>query len=176
MILFVVKIPEKEKDFLISCLLFRETLEKEHRKYLIGPIVDSENNRIVIFITGNPKVKEVQEKFTEYVRSNPKVHSALTHVDATHYLQEEFLQNEVNELSKQKNNLEKNLIRVMTERDDAVNYCSRDHILSKAIDNLKALKGKKKILDIALQIAEEFKGKLDAPNSIKSLLEALKMN
>ena len=50
------------------------------------------------------------------------------------------------------------------------------NIITAAIEDLKLLKGKKKILDAAYKVADEFKDKENIPESIKELIREINVS
>ncbi len=69
---FVSILPEREQDFILLSLRFREAMPKELRKFLLGPIVADGGNRSFIFLPCNGiKIEGHRENFIKFMKSIP---------------------------------------------------------------------------------------------------------
>jgi hypothetical protein len=201
---FVALISEQQQDFVSLSLRFREAMPKNYRKYLIGPIVSDDKSRCFVFLPCSNKVEEHRLNFIAFIKTIPYARYAhvqfgdgMTSVtssdsvsgdDSTkRFFQQQMekleaewndretcLREEIKELIDRKADVETVLNLVKTERDEAVAFRNKDTVLALAVDELKSLRGKKKVIDAAQKVAEDFKDRTDIPESIRNLLEALK--
>ncbi len=196
----IAVIHERDQDFILSCLRFRESMPKENRKHLIGPIVSSKGDRCFIFLPSSGKAEEDRQKFLEHLRNKaPYCHvqfgDGITKVfssdgnnqeGSTFYTEkikqleaslidtEEHLREEIEDLIQDNDSIRHEIYKITIERDEALSFINRDAVLFEAIENLKNLRGKKKALEAASKVVEEFKDKTDIPDSIRALMESMK--
>lgn len=187
---FVTVIPEDDKDFISEIIDFRESMDKDSRKYLIGPVA-CDTNKMFVFLpcietkwrdyllkkvighlTTKFAILEFGEGYTTFLTSDKN--NKITELEKALEDQRTDLNDEIKDLVEMKDMLEIRLSFARSERDEAIQMCNKDSVLASAVAELKALRGKKKVLEAAQKVAEEFHDKSVIPESVKNLLDALK--
>jgi hypothetical protein len=161
----ILVIPEKEQDFILTTLRFRESLPKELRKHLCGPIVTTDGNRTFTLLPcEGANADKCRQDFVAHSKSN--VNSRCIHVhfgngctgiafstDPTHLNEKSLEQLKVlgNEVQRLKESLENRT----EELNEIIGLRTRDQVLSAAIKELEVITANRKLLDVAKEIAEE---------------------
>lgn len=179
---FIVVVPLIEKDAIIEMNLFQSYVYEDSKKTSIGSITYNENNiyvflfdekaqnyqshnyKLTNIVNKNKNLKFVNFKFDE------KFNASLV-LDKDNII--EGLKRKLESTINAKDLIELDLIYAKAERDEAIKIFKKDTVLSAAIEELKVLRGKKKILEAAQKVAEEFKDKPIESESVKNLLKEI---
>lgn len=126
--------------------------------------ITEENAAIVSSSYKSLNVEDVENHYVKEMRK----------LENEWWTKESDLNKQINKLRSDKSEVDEIIYAVKKERDEAVRNLNKDLVLSEAVQNLKALRNKKKIIDAAAKVAKEFKDKENIPESIKELLESMK--
>jgi hypothetical protein len=140
--LTVLVIPEWEKDFIIDTARFRDSLPKELRKHLLGPIVSRGGQRTFVFLPAGG-TEDYRIQFIEHGKANPKAQVCNLQFGNGHSSVEELAAN-IKSLEAERELLQMQLKNCQEERDEAIKMTSKDEVLAEAVKDLKTIKARLK--------------------------------
>jgi hypothetical protein len=180
----ILVIPEEEQDFITATLAWKLEIPQEHRKHIAGPVVSKGGNRTFIFLpAAGMGVDDCRKRFLDHGKSNP--HSKLCHIkfgggnteiifSSDPVIGVEDLIERYAKLTQEAIEAHTKILVLQKERDEAIANLDKDVLLVNAIKDLKLIGKRKKLLEVALAIAQQYKDQTDIPEPIQQLVKAFK--